>query len=104
MRCPNCGNNTTIGHCSELEIRGGIGTHYCWSNPDPVGSMKGMIYYKGTEEGCCNFLMEGWEEQPPEVAKQPSVPDCWLNILENIEPLDPWGVPVDTRGYPSDWR
>lgn len=91
MNCPHCGKDTTIIHCNLNEISVGR-THYCWGipNPEPNSYAGIRIYSQGTEPGCCMYLMKGWEGTLTNISPEP------------LDPLDPWGVPVDTRGYPKD--
>ena len=101
MNCPQCGKNTTIVYAGEQE-GSKRRTHYCWWGTDVPSSQK--IYSHGTESGCGTYLKEGWNEGQGSLQSQLQQHAKWLESrseLKDDKPLDPWGAPVDTRGYPS---
>jgi len=74
MKCPKCGKNSLI---MEVSFQASRWTHYCFMNPGDATSY---------ENGCGEYF---------------KIPTDQHSVKSN-KPLDPWGAPVDTRGYPLE--
>ena len=90
MKCPKCGAHSTI-----IENDGHFDSHddfyYCYGYPNPLAKLGGKIIQQGTQDGCSHTFP----------FSQLGKFDTLKIKVPKIGPLDPWGAPVDTRGYPS---
>jgi len=96
IKCYKCGKYSTIVEITMADsaaIKDGY-THYCCSRIDAQLPNKKLQY--GNENGCGQYIR-------PSIFGQLDSFDTQLHVIKapEIVPLDPWGAPVDKRGYPT---
>jgi len=93
MKCPKCGAHSTI-----IENDGSWDSpddfYYCYGSLS-IGATGGKIIQQGTQRGCSRTFSIPFTPKAPLAARNSPT----IKVPEAAT-LDPWGAPVDTRGYP----